>query len=81
MLVKRFIGEIHFLPALFLEFKTGKIKGVQVRGGYTVDMEWKNSELVQATIFGKTNTLPAVRLKEEIADPKNDNRLEVDLGI
>lgn len=51
MLVKRFIGEIHFLPALFLEFKTGKIKGVQVRGGYTVDMEWKNSELVQATIL------------------------------
>ncbi len=75
MLVQSHLGEIHLLPALPDEFKTGEISGIIARGGYSIDMEWEDGELINATIKCPANKdVPALRLKDDnirIKDYKN----------
>jgi alpha-L-fucosidase 2 len=67
MLLQSHMGEIHLLPALPDEFRTGKITGLRARGGYSVDMEWKDHELLSADIYNVSNEmLPVIRLKDNI---------------
>ena len=75
MLVQSHMGEIHLLPALPNEFKTGKITGIKARGGYTINMAWENNELVSAIIKCPPNkSITTLMLKNDhinINDYKN----------
>lgn len=51
MLFKTEDGVMIFLPALPPEFKDGSIRGLHVRGGFTVNFAWKNGKLQEAEII------------------------------
>jgi alpha-L-fucosidase 2 len=56
MLAQSHMGYIHLLPALPKAWSKGHIKGVRVRGGYELDMEWKDGVLTRAVIRGVSNS-------------------------
>ena len=52
MLVQSNEGFINILPALPKEWSEGRIKGLKVRGGATIDLEWSEGKAKKITITG-----------------------------
>ena len=65
MLVQSHADEIQLLPALPQEWKTGSVKGLCVRGGFELDIQWQDGRLVQAMIRSKGGQRCKVRYEDK----------------
>ena len=65
MLIQSQTGSIELLPALPLAWSSGKISGVRARGGFTVDIEWANNELMHARIVADNDGIGNILYKGE----------------
>lgn len=61
MLVQSTLDEIVLLPALPAAWKEGSVKGICARGGFVIDMQWKNYKVINATIYSKTDNKTTIK--------------------
>ena len=61
MLLQSHAGYIHLLPALPDNWQSGSIKGVRARGGFTIDMEWKESRITRLSVTSRSGGTCRIR--------------------
>ena len=64
MLLQSHDGYIEFLPALPVEWNTGHFKGLCVRGGGEVDLEWKDGKVKNARLKAGVSNQYAIKVPE-----------------
>lgn len=72
MLLQSHDGFIHLLPSLPKAWRNGKVTGLKARGNFIVNMEWKDGELIDASITAPVGGKAYLKYK--------GNLIEVELG-
>jgi len=61
---------VHLLPALPSEWSSGSVRGVRLRGGFSLDMAWEAGRIASCTLRGRG------RVRVRYPDPVTDEPVE-----
>ena len=79
MLLQSHTGEIHLLPAHPRRWKLGYVKGLRARGGFEVNIYWKNSKLDKVSIKSTFGGPCQVRYGEKVVEFETEVGKKYDL--
>jgi len=74
MLLQSHTGEIELLPALPRAWPTGKVTGLRARGGFELDIEWRDGKVISYRITSAEPRKVKVRVNGEIKTVTVDMR-------
>jgi alpha-L-fucosidase 2 len=80
MLIQSHAGYVELLPALPKAWATGSVSGLMARGGFRVEMEWKEGVLTRVNILSKLRNRLFLRYgdQERIIETTAGQTLELD---
>ena len=83
MLLQSEGGEIELLPALPTAWPAGKVTGLRARGGFDVDLDWREGKLVRATLTSRLGHRVRVRYGEAVREfrPGKGARIVLDARL
>ncbi|WP_340111334.1 glycoside hydrolase family 95 protein [Maribellus mangrovi] len=64
MLLQSHTGTVELLPALPEDWPSGHVHGLRARGGYTVDINWRDGKLTSAKITADRDGILQVKYKD-----------------
>ena len=76
MLVQSHGGEINLLPALPKAWPGGRVRGLRCRGGFVVDIEWRDGRLVAADVTSGAGGRCRVRSAAPLTATSGGQRVE-----
>lgn len=72
MLVQSHDGTLHILPALPDPWKNGEVKGLKARGGFEIDLTWKDGKVATIKVRSALGGICRIRVQQRLkADSKN----------
>lgn len=67
MLLQSYDGYLYILPALPDALPNGSVKGLKARGGFEIDIDWKNAQLTKLVIKSTLGGNARIRIAKGIA--------------
>ncbi|AYN00083.1 glycosyl hydrolase family 95 catalytic domain-containing protein [Chryseobacterium sp. 3008163] len=71
MLLQSYDGYIYLLPALPDALSNGSVKGLKARGGFEIDMDWKNSKLTKLVVKSALGGNARIRVAKNLKSKTN----------
>jgi len=77
MLVQSHMGQVHLLPALPGAWPDGFVQGIRARGGFELDLQWKDGKLSNGAIRSSEGSACTLRTSAPVTVTSHGEKVEI----